>query len=55
MLAYCIHCKEYSVSKKRWKRKDGSVIWYDYCINKGCKGRIDYFGLAKHIVGGSKL
>ena len=39
MLTYCVHCKEYSVSKKKWKRKDGSVIWYDYCINKGCKGR----------------
>ena len=35
MLRYCIHCKEYSIARKV---KNGKVV--EYCINKGCKGRI---------------
>lgn len=39
MLTYCPHCKEDSVTRKQYTRKDGTIGVVEYCINKQCKGR----------------
>jgi intein-encoded DNA endonuclease-like protein len=40
-LRWCDHCKENSAKIKVYVRKDGTMGRVFYCLNKGCKNRIN--------------
>jgi len=40
-LSYCERCKEDSVKVKLYRKEDGSRGRVEYCINKGCKYKLD--------------
>lgn len=35
-LRWCSHCKENSVVRRFYERKDQRGYWWEFCINDGC-------------------